>query len=135
MAGIKNAKQAAKVMLESGLAYKKMQQIINEQGHKEYDFSPAELSIEITAKQNGFVIKIDNFQLAKIASRAGAPMDKHAGVDLNKKLGDEVNKGDVLYRIYAEFPADFKFAQTLAEENNGYSIGSADDICQSYMEI
>ncbi len=62
-------------------------------------------------------------------------MDKHAGVDLNKKLGDNVNKDDVLYRIYAEFPADFKFAQTLANKYNGYQIGTADEVQQPYMEI
>ena len=73
--------------------------------------------------------------MAKIARRAGAPMDKHAGVDLNKKLGESVKKGEVLYRIYAEFPADFKFAQTLADKYNGYTIGSADEVTQPYMEI
>ena len=125
----------ARDILEDGRALKKMQQIINEQGKIKYDFNPAELSIDITAKQSGFVTAIDNFQLAKIASRAGAPMDKHSGVDLNKKLGDAVSKGDVLYRIYAEFPADFKFAQTLAEEHNGYSIGVEDAVTQAYMEI
>ena len=62
-------------------------------------------------------------------------MDKRAGVDLNKKLGNEVKKGDVLYRIYAEFPADFKFAQTLAAQYSGYKIGSAFEITESYMEI
>jgi len=41
----------------------------------------------------------------------------------------------VLYRIYAEFPADFKFAQSLANKSNGYSIGSADEVTLSYMEI
>ena len=125
----------ARDILEDGRALKKMNEIINEQGNINYNFDPAQLSIDVIAKQKGVVTKIDNLQLAKIASRAGAPMDKHAGVDLNKKLGDAVNKGDVLYRIYAEFPADFKFAQTLANENNGYNIGSANEIIQPYMEI
>ncbi|MCF6211451.1 MAG: hypothetical protein L3K24_12460 [Gammaproteobacteria bacterium] len=31
--------------------------------------------------------------------------------------------GDTLYRIHAEFPADFNFASTLANDNNGYQIG------------
>jgi len=43
--------------------------------------------------------------MAKIARLAGAPMMKKAGVDLLKKLGNPVKKGDTLYRIYAEFPA------------------------------
>lgn len=125
----------ARDILEDGRALKKMNEIIDEQGRIDFNFSPAPLHIDIKAKKKGVVTSIDNFQLAKIASRAGAPMDKHAGVDLNKKLGDAVKKGEVLYRIYAEFPADFKFAQSLANESNGYKIGSADEVTLSYMEI
>ncbi len=125
----------ARDILEDGRALKKMHDIINEQGKIELNFEPAPLYADIKADKKGVVTEIDNFQLAKIARRAGAPMDKHAGVDLNKKLGDSVKKGERLYRIYAEFPADFKFAQTLASEYNGYKIGSADDITQAYMEI
>ncbi|MCW9032566.1 MAG: thymidine phosphorylase family protein [Gammaproteobacteria bacterium] len=125
----------ARDILEDGRALKKMHEIINLQGPVNYNFSPAKLCYEVNAQEDGVVIKIDNFQLAKIASRAGAPMDKNAGIDLKKKLGDEVQKGDLLYRIYAEFPADFKFATTLANENTGYSIGAAYKVTQSYMEI
>jgi len=125
----------ARDILEDGRALKKMQEIIKEQGTIEIDFEPAPHFLDIKADKDGVVIAIDNFQLAKIARRAGAPMDKHSGVDLNKKLGDKVNKDDILYRIYAEFPADFKFAQSLAKENNGYEIGLADNIQQLYMEI
>ena len=125
----------ARDILEDGRALKKMNEIINEQGRVEINFDPAPLHIDIKAKSKGVVTAIDNFQLAKIARRAGAPMDKQAGVDLNKKLGDSVTKGEVLYRIYAEFPADFKFAQSLANESNGYKIGSADEVTLSYMEI
>jgi thymidine phosphorylase len=60
--------------------------------------------------------------MARIARLAGAPMMKRAGVDLLKKVGIS-KKRRSLYRIYAEFPADFKFAQDLAAHNNGYAIG------------
>jgi thymidine phosphorylase len=66
---------------------------------------------------------------------AGAPMLKQAGVDLLKKLGNPVQKGDVLYRIHAEFPADFKFAQNLAIQNNGYTIGGDDQVLKSLIEF
>lgn len=125
----------ARDILEDGRALNKMKEIIQEQGNMKATFGTAKLSIDIKADDKGVVTSIDNFQLAKIASRAGAPMDKLAGVDLKKKLADKVKKGDVLYRIYAEFPADFKFAQTLAAENNGYKIGTEGEVTQSYMEI
>ena len=60
-------------------------------------------------------------------------MMKKAGVDLLKKLGNPVKKGDTLYRIYAEFPADFKFAQNLAAQDNGYAIGSEEQILKSLI--
>jgi thymidine phosphorylase len=49
-------------------------------------------------------------------------MDMGAGVDLFRKLGDTVEKGEALYRIHAEFPADYEFAQRLADKDIGYQI-------------
>lgn len=72
---------------------------------------------------SGFITDIDNLQMAHIARFAGAPMDKGAGVDLYKKLGDKVKQGQPLYRIYAEYPSGFNFALELSGRNNDYSIG------------
>ncbi|MBL1264080.1 thymidine phosphorylase family protein [Candidatus Methylomicrobium oryzae] len=114
----------ARDILESGRACAKMNAIIQAQGSKPVDFSPGSQCHEVVAKSDGIVTEIDNLQMAKIARMAGAPMMKRAGVDLLKKLGSPVKKGEVLYRIYAEFPADFKFAQNLAMQNDGYTLGS-----------
>ncbi|MFO8025813.1 thymidine phosphorylase family protein [Thiohalophilus sp.] len=125
----------ARDILEDGRALRKMQEIIAAQGKIEYAFIAGPLNIEITAEQEGVVTVIDNFQLAKIASLAGAPMERAAGVDLLKKLGDPVTPGEPLYRIHAAFSADFNFARHLAEQNSGYRIGHPDEISQTYMEI
>ncbi|MEQ1621121.1 MAG: thymidine phosphorylase family protein [Methylococcales bacterium] len=118
----------ARDILESGRACAKMNAIILAQGAKVIDLTPGSLSCDVHADDDGVVTHIDNFQMAKIARLAGAPMMKKAGVDLLKKLGSPVKKGDILYRIHAEFPADFTFAQALADQNNGYTIGSKQDI-------
>jgi thymidine phosphorylase len=110
-----------------------MNALIQAQGARQIDFHPSALCQEITADIEGMVTAIDNFQMARIARLAGAPMMKKAGVDLLKKLGNPVKIGDVLYRIYAEFPADFKFAQQLAAHNNGYGIGNEDQILKSLI--
>ena len=81
------------------------------------------------------VTGIDNFQMARIARLAGAPMDKGAGVDLLKRVGDKVETGEPLYRIHAEFPADFQFARSLAAQELGFSIGEAADILQLFVEF
>ena len=44
---------------------------------------------------------IDCLQLNRLARTAGAPIDKGAGIKLFKKIGDRVEKGEPLYRIYA----------------------------------
>jgi thymidine phosphorylase len=113
----------ARDILDSGRALAKMEEMVEIQGRQSEVMKPAPLKLDVTAPSAGVVTGIDNFQMAKIARMAGAPMDKGAGVDLMKKLGDKVRKGDVLYRIHARFPADFRFAKTLAESNSGYEIG------------
>jgi thymidine phosphorylase len=62
--------------------------------------------------------------LSRIARLAGAPMDKGAGIDLMKKIGDKVEVGEPLYRIYACVPSDFQFSKSLAEEDGGFSVAA-----------
>ena len=123
----------ARDILESGRAWVKMNALIQAQGAKVIDLHPGKFCHEVFACCDGFVTHIDNFQMAKIARLAGAPMMKKAGVDLLKKLASPVKKGDTLYRIYAEFPADFKFAQSLAALDSGYAIGSEEQILKSLI--
>ncbi|NOT11450.1 MAG: thymidine phosphorylase family protein [Methylococcaceae bacterium] len=125
----------ARDILESGRAWVKMNAFINAQGAKTLDLHPGQLCHEIMAVSDGVVTHIDNFQMAKIARMAGAPMLKKAGVDLLKKLGSPVRKGEVLYRIHAEFPADFQFAQHLARQDSGYTIGCDEQILKSLIEF
>lgn len=114
----------ARDILDSGRAIAKMNDLIQAQGAKPIDLTPGRLCHEVVADADGVVIHIDNYQMAKVARLAGAPMDKRAGVDLLKKLGDTVRQGEPIYRIHAEFPADFKFAQRLAAADSGYTIGT-----------
>lgn len=113
----------ARDILDSGRALNKMRAIIQAQGATDTEVEPGRLCHEVKAPSGGFVTAIDNLQMNRIARLAGAPMDKGAGVDLNKKLGDPVKKGEVLYCIHADFPADFRFARELAKEDIGFSIG------------
>jgi thymidine phosphorylase len=42
-------------------------------------------------------------------------------------------KGEPLYRVYAEFNADYQFAEQLCKANNGYRIGNAEDIPRAFV--
>lgn len=123
----------ARDILDSGRALAKMNSIIKAQGAKPRDLTPGHLSFEICAKKKGVVTHIDNLLMAKLARIAGAPMDKRAGVDLLKKLGDPVAKGEALFRVHAEFKSDYEFAQNLCKHMNAYEIGNKEDIPNSFV--
>jgi thymidine phosphorylase len=60
--------------------------------------------------------------MARIARLAGAPMDKGAGIDLLRKVGEQVRRGEPLYRIHAQSETGLGFAQELAAGDPGYRI-------------
>jgi thymidine phosphorylase len=112
----------ARDILESGRALEKMRAIITAQGARVDGIGVGRLCKPITADRDGSVAAIDNLQMAQIARLAGAPLDKGAGVDLHKKVGDVVRQGEPLYAVHAEFDADFKFACEAAAEQNGFTL-------------
>ncbi len=114
----------ARDILDSGRALEKMQAIVRAQGASDLAPAPGRLCRKVHAPRAGYVTAIDNLRMANLARLAGAPMDKGAGVDLNKKLGDRVKKGELLYSIHADFPSDFRFATAMAEKDTGFAIGS-----------
>ncbi len=125
----------ARDILDSGRAHDKMQQIIAAQGQQKERFVPGSLVLEVPAPTSGTVIGIDNYQMARIARLAGAPMDKGAGVDLLKKLGEQVKQGEPLYRIHATFAADFGFAKAQVESDSGYRVGRSDQVPAVFAEF
>jgi len=128
----------ARDILDSGRALSSMNAIIQAQGSKHFDYKHptlGPLKFEVRAPKDGVVTNIDNFQIAKIARRAGAPKVQGAGIELHRKLGDQVKSGDILYTIYSEFPTDFGFAKNLSEKDSAYTIGQAEDIPLAYVEI
>lgn len=125
----------ARDILDSGRALDMMNTLIKAQGAQTNQYELGELTHDVRSPENGVVVNIDNLQMAHIARFAGAPMDKGAGVDLFKKLGDKVKKGDLLYRIHAQFPADYRFAGELSESNSGYLIGKEEEIPKAFVEF
>ena len=118
----------ARDILDSGRALVKMNNIIRAQGARPFDFIPGMHCLEVKANRTGTVTAIDNLHMAKIARMAGAPIDKKAGVDLIRKTGDAVSKGEGIYRIHAEFMSDFEFAKNLIAQKDGYTIGNEEDV-------
>jgi len=124
----------ARDILDSGRALTKMNAIIDAQGRRPVALSVAKRRFDVVSPTSGVVVAIDNLQMARIARYAGAPMEKGAGVDLFHKVGGQVKAGEVLYRVYSEYPADESFAHALCRDDNGFTIGRAEDIPRAYVE-
>ena len=115
----------ARELLQSGAALQAMERIIQAQGPASEILSPGALAHEVVAPCDGHVRSIDNLRLARIARMAGAPAFKGAGVDLFKKAGDSVRRGEPLFRIHAALDSDLRFAADLAERDCGYVCGNS----------
>lgn len=112
----------ARNILDSGRALEQFNAIVQAQGKRAKQFEIGSLSFDVFADKTGHIESIDNLQIARIASLAGAPMDKGAGLELFKKLGQKVNEGDLLYTVYAEFSSDLNFAQQAVHLSSGFKI-------------
>ncbi|WP_300654325.1 thymidine phosphorylase family protein [Hydrogenophaga sp.] len=128
----------ARDILDSGRALAQMRAIVQAQGDRGFDHHhPAlgALTLAVKAPAAGVVIGIDNLQIAQIARLAGAPKVRGAGVDLCVKLGEPVSAGDVLYRVHASYPADLEFARQASVRASGFSLGTAAQVPQVFVEF
>lgn len=105
----------ATYLLKSGLAFKKMQEIIKAQkGNPNIDsedLKPGKFSIDVIARNNGTVEKINSFNATVITKILGAPKEKTAGIYLHKKISDKVKKGDTIYTLYSDSKYNLKEAK------------------------
>jgi AMP phosphorylase len=100
-----NGEELAREMLTSGKALAKMREIISAQGGNP-DITSEQLVagkqvFEIKSNRKGRVTKIDNKEISMICRILGNPTDKRAGMFLNHKLGEQVDKNDILCTLYS----------------------------------
>lgn len=101
-------------VIENGKAYEKLLEFVEAQGGDiEYVKNPellpkAEHIIEVESEKEGYITSINAEKVGKCALSLGAGretkdsiLDLSAGIILNKKVGDKVNKGDVLAYIHS----------------------------------
>jgi len=117
--------ERARELLETGAALKQMHKIIEAQGRSDCAADLGTLTADILAPRDGVVEAIDCLRLNRLARTAGAPIDKGAGIKAFKKIGDHVDRGEPLYRIYAFDESQFDLAVTAAKAEEGYVVGTA----------
>lgn len=109
----------ATYLLQTGEANKKMHEIIEAQGGKpnikSTDLKPGAFHYDVKAEKNGTIESINSKNLTVIAKILGAPKQKGAGIYLQRKSGDKVKNGDILYTIYSESAYNLKEAKDSLE--------------------
>ena len=123
--GFERAKELAEEALKSGLAFEKFKEWISAQGgdlnyiENPNLFESAKFVYEIKADTDAYIKRMnaENIGLAAMELGAGRKtkdelIDFAAGVELLKKPGDRIKKGDTLARLYT----DRENSRTAAEE-------------------
>lgn len=110
-------------VIKSGKAYEKFREIVINQGG---DLTSIQISSNIYpvySEQNGTIKDIDALEIGKLSLSLGAgrceksdPIDYGVGVVLCKNIGDDVQKGDLLMRLYIHND-DFEVNQSTFEIN------------------
>ena len=114
----------ARELIASGAALAKLEAIAEAQGPSPLagGLKPGDLVREVAAAKDGVVAGVDCLRIARIARLAGAPTDPGAGLDLLKRRGETVRRGEPLYRLHAEDPSDFALACEAAGEDSGFAL-------------
>ena len=101
----KNGEDEARQLLISGKALSKFREIVKHQ-HGDDQISSSTLKMkghrrEVKAEHGGTIKKVNNYNLNTIAKVLGAPLDKFAGIYMERKLDDKVSKNDVVFNFHS----------------------------------
>lgn len=127
------AREILKETIRSGAAFKKFKEFVKAQGGdismvENPNLLPeAKYKVEVTANEEGYVSKIAANEIGTAALILGAGretkesvIDLSVGIMLRKKVGDYVNKGDVIALIHGNDMT--KIEQAKSEIINAYNI-------------
>ena len=122
-----NLEENKKQMLENiqnGKAFNKLKQMVQNQGgdisylENTDKFEKAQFTEEILASQNGYIQEINAEEIGKVACNLGAGrikkednIDYAVGIELDKKVGTKVQKGEILGKIHANDTTKLELAK------------------------
>jgi pyrimidine-nucleoside phosphorylase len=108
----KEARSMLEKALNDGSAYQKFLDLVKAQGGdveklKHPEELLAKKTIEVLVPKDGYIKEMNALDIGKAAMRLGAGRETKedqilldVGIDLHKKIGDQVHKGDVLATLY-----------------------------------
>ncbi len=119
-------KKKAHQQLQSGAAWKKMQEIIKAQGGNpninSEEVATGAFHYEIHAKKSGRVNLIHDRAINEICMNLGAPREKIAGIHMHVRWGNKVKKGDKLFTLYAPSKERLQLGVAAARKNTAVFI-------------
>ncbi len=128
MSGVRHAERKAWQALRKGLALAKMREIIRLQGRKHDQSGQLRLAPfkhVIRADKAGRHAGYHTRHLSILAQILGAPLDKRAGVYLERVKNDPVKPGDPVLTLYAENTAKLEAGIKYAMEHEIFTIRDA----------
>ncbi len=107
-------------ILQDGFAFKKMKEIISEQGGNSNINSgkliPGKFSYKLKAKKDCVIKNINSKNLTLLAKTLGAPSQKKAGIYLDKKEGERAIKNDSICTLYSENVYNLREGKRIVEQ-------------------
>lgn len=132
---IEENKKAIEEVVANGKAYQKFLELVKNQGgdityiENTEKFEKAKYKMEVRIEQEGYIQKLNAEEVGKIAMHLGAgrvrkedDIDYSVGVELIKKVGDFVEKGDIVAYVHANEEQKGKEAVEMLKEK--YIIGN-----------
>lgn len=122
----KSGDELALELLTSGKARQKLGEIIKAQGG-DPDVTSEDISLgtsiyDVKAHRAGSIVSINNRTITVICRILGCPSDKRAGILLERKLADPVDKGDILCKLFTSDSWRMKEAKETLEHMPIYTI-------------
>lgn len=116
----------AEELLMSGKALKKFYEIIDAQGGDVKNLTKtlelSKFSFEVKSHRDGKIKSLNNKEINLLGRVAGSPIDKKAGVYLNKHVGDKIKKNETVMLVYAESGKKLEEAKKFSSDMDLFKI-------------
>jgi pyrimidine-nucleoside phosphorylase len=133
-------------VIENGKAFEKFKELVAKQGgdvsyiEDPTKFEKAPIITPVISEKDGFVEELNAEKVGKAGVELGIgrihkedSIDYRVGLMFEKKIGDEVKKGDVLAYIHASSPE--KATECVGKINDAYKIGNKKIVKKNIIEI
>ncbi|HHV80672.1 TPA: thymidine phosphorylase [bacterium] len=126
-AGTIASKELLKNSLSNGMAFNKFLDMVRAQGGDISNLSPSAKRYDFIALDSGYIGRLDAYLIGEAVRTLGAGryrkedrIDPNVGIILKKKMGDYVEKGEVLLEIY--YNSEEKLSSSLRLTERAISI-------------